>query len=459
MKGNSYSIINNGLKVKTKDGKEIKGLDFNVEIKEHDASTRSFIAVGSSSNPDRSKDVVNQDGWKLKNYQKAPRGLWMHRYYDLPVFKSLKTWVDKDTKRLLFKPSFDSHDFADKVYNQFLKGFLSDFSVGFIPLKYDLRNQDDYWGGFDFQEQELLEISAVTVPDNPEAQMLGLANNDAANLINLGYKQEFDFDETKGIYWNPVSKNLEAYGEPRIISIGNGIKAVNAVPLFENDKDKNQVIGYYFDSSLHNEEFIKSWIKENVPKSKNKIYQVEMSFDEDKPIELDVVEEENKEDPVEEKNVEEEVDKTITKCVITYLNKDGVELESCEFEYNDDGKLKFVNNVVGKEIGFLTQNILDRFEGGLTKILNDFTVDLESKSLKSPSEEKNEDESDLIEFDVEGFPPVTENEKSIEDDLIEFEIEEGELKQMAKNVAIDIINNNNESFEELFNQVLTQIED
>ena len=47
----------------------------------------------------------------------------------------------------------------------------------------------------------------------------------------------------------------------------------------------------------------------------------------------------------------------------------------------------------------------------------------------------------------------------IDDDLIEFEIEEGELKQMAKNVAIDTLSNENKSFEELFNQVLTQIED
>jgi hypothetical protein len=48
--------------------------------------------------------------------------------------------------------------------------------VGFRPLEWDFtddpeRGADDWFPGIDFQQQELVELSVVTVPANPEALM------------------------------------------------------------------------------------------------------------------------------------------------------------------------------------------------------------------------------------------------------------------------------------------------
>jgi len=45
---------------------------------------------------------------------------------------------------------------------------IMEFSVGFIPVEYEPNEH----GGLTYKRQELLEISAVTVPANPEALML-----------------------------------------------------------------------------------------------------------------------------------------------------------------------------------------------------------------------------------------------------------------------------------------------
>ncbi|MDY0314138.1 MAG: hypothetical protein RBR32_03590 [Bacteroidales bacterium] len=68
----AYNIKLNGLEVKTKDGKNVIGSDFKVEIKELDEYKRTFWAVASSESPDRDNDIIRLDGWDLKNYKSNP---------------------------------------------------------------------------------------------------------------------------------------------------------------------------------------------------------------------------------------------------------------------------------------------------------------------------------------------------------------------------------------------------
>jgi hypothetical protein len=47
-------------------GEAVRGADFNpadIELKQFDDETRSFTAVGSTGNPDRVEDIINQNGW------------------------------------------------------------------------------------------------------------------------------------------------------------------------------------------------------------------------------------------------------------------------------------------------------------------------------------------------------------------------------------------------------------
>lgn len=120
--------------------------------------------VGSTAVIDRYGDTINQDGWELKNYKDNPVILWGHNVREdrPPIGIAVKTWLDGvRKKKLMFTIKFDLQDsFAAEVYRKYKDGFLYAFSVGFMPLE---------WEDNEFTKMELLELSAVPVPANPEA--------------------------------------------------------------------------------------------------------------------------------------------------------------------------------------------------------------------------------------------------------------------------------------------------
>lgn len=284
----AYKLKVNGIPLKTKDDEEALGQDYvNIEIKELNETEKSFWAVASDESEDRVKDIIRVEGWNLKNYKNNPVGLFVHNYYDLPVFRSSEIKINKDTKQLLFKPVFSTHDRARDVFNCYAQGFMKTFSVGFAPKEYTFRNEDDKWGGgIEYTKgHELLEISAVPVPANPNARVIDDSFKslieEENNLFKLGYINEFKFDEEKGIYWNPIVKDLEAYKEPREIALNENIRVVSAIPRFDIGESniKSSVIGYYFNSSTFNEDLISDWMKENCPKKfTSKYYKLDDDF-------------------------------------------------------------------------------------------------------------------------------------------------------------------------------------
>lgn len=134
-----------------------------------DGESISFVA--STANPDRYGDTINQQGWKLDSFQKNPVLLWAHDYATPPVGKvgSLDTTGDLTAKDITFTPA-ETHAFGAQVGAMVRDGFLSAVSVGFMPLKWEMRyDEAGNFAGYNFLEQELLEISVVPVPANAEA--------------------------------------------------------------------------------------------------------------------------------------------------------------------------------------------------------------------------------------------------------------------------------------------------
>lgn len=292
----AYNIELDGLQIKNAEGKNVIGSDFKVQIKELDTYKRTFWAVASDEGEDRDRDIIRVEGWNLKNYVKSPRGLWMHDYREHPHFKTLQIKREKNNKQLIFQPQFDTHERALLTFNQFANGFLDDFSVGFIPGEYAYRDEDDKWsGGRDFTKgHELLEISAVTVPANPNAQMLrsvGLLPKDQISLATIGFKSEFHFDKEKNAHWYPILLDMNAYKIPNTIKLGKGISVVKALPRFSDENEA--VIGYFFDKeSFKDEKSITEWIDSQLlVKPTKKYYQI--GFNEEKgELDINVVNEE-----------------------------------------------------------------------------------------------------------------------------------------------------------------------
>lgn len=126
--------------------------------------------VGSTAAVDRYGEIIDQASWDLKHFKKNPVILWSHNMTfgesRPPIGKAIKVKVEDD--KLVFDIQFDMADpFAADIFRKYKEGFLSAFSVGFIPHK--IQRSDDSSEHPILIDNELLELSAVPVPANPEA--------------------------------------------------------------------------------------------------------------------------------------------------------------------------------------------------------------------------------------------------------------------------------------------------
>jgi HK97 family phage prohead protease len=169
--------------------KQIKAIPF--EIKEINEEERSFLAVASTEDLDRDNDRIMSAGWDLDNFLKNPVVTWAHKYSDPPVARA--TEVKVENGRLMFRPKFatkDDYDFADTIYRLYKGGYLRSFSVGFMPKRFEIVDRGNKGQrGYDFLEQELWEISACTVPSNPNALVAakakGIISDNEFNRLDI----------------------------------------------------------------------------------------------------------------------------------------------------------------------------------------------------------------------------------------------------------------------------------
>ena len=129
---------------------------------------RPLTVVASDESVDRLGDVVRADGWELRPYKRNPVFLWAHDYTRTPIGRS--SWVGLDAGRLVATIEFAPTAFAREVETLYRQRFLRAVSVGFRACAFTFRKgRDGAVEGVEFTKQELLEISAVPVPANPEA--------------------------------------------------------------------------------------------------------------------------------------------------------------------------------------------------------------------------------------------------------------------------------------------------
>ncbi len=134
-----------------------------------EAGERQLTFTITTGAIDRDRDCLKVEGWRLDAYRANPVVLWAHDYRGLPVAKadSILTGAGALKATATFTAP-DEYPFGDTVYRLLQGGFLRATSVGFRPIRSAYNNER---GGYDFEEQELLEFSIVPVPANPEALM------------------------------------------------------------------------------------------------------------------------------------------------------------------------------------------------------------------------------------------------------------------------------------------------
>lgn len=127
------------------------------------------VAVASDSSVDRDGDIVDPNGIDTGNFEKNPVLLYGHDYRSEPIGKVLN--LVKESNRLMFSAQFavDISERAKQIFQLYEQKFLNAFSIGFIPRKWEDTQNADGSTVRTFTESELLEISAVPVPANPNA--------------------------------------------------------------------------------------------------------------------------------------------------------------------------------------------------------------------------------------------------------------------------------------------------
>jgi len=134
-----------------------------VEIKAEDEKDFTFDVIATTEDKDRDNEVIKINGWDTKNWMKNPVILANHSYtIENIIWKGLKFYTSNGQKRLkwVFSKTNPLWQLAKDLYEEWM---LKTVSVGFIPLQ---RNDKDYKI---IEKAELLEVSFVAVPCNPNA--------------------------------------------------------------------------------------------------------------------------------------------------------------------------------------------------------------------------------------------------------------------------------------------------
>ena len=122
--------------------------------------------VATDESIDREGEKIVVSGWKLDNFKKNPVLLWSHNAglgEQRPAI-GIADKLKEENKKITFIPIFDMADqFAANIARKVKEGFINAVSVGFLPLERDENNEAI------IKSAELLEISFVNIPANPNA--------------------------------------------------------------------------------------------------------------------------------------------------------------------------------------------------------------------------------------------------------------------------------------------------
>jgi HK97 family phage prohead protease len=146
-----------------------------VKVTPDDKDPDLLTMRASDDTLDRYDEIIQADGWKLDNYNRNPVIQNCHNYGDVlfTIGKAVRTWIDGQALMQVWKLASQENPIAKVTRDLFKGGFLNASSVGFVPIRWETGSQ-----GSDFRrkylEQELLEVSAVGIPANPNALAMGV---------------------------------------------------------------------------------------------------------------------------------------------------------------------------------------------------------------------------------------------------------------------------------------------
>lgn len=174
--------------------------------------------VGSDDSVDRYGDKINPKGWDLENFKKNPVIMLNHDYHQFPIGKA--TNVKRKENSLVFDIQFSKTlALAKDAFNLVKEGIMKAWSVGFLVKEWAKSG-----GEYTIDKMELLELSLVGIPANPNALLNGLKANqkEMVKSFNLLLKSLEDKPEEEEKAENEASDEVAPLEETEKESGGEG---------------------------------------------------------------------------------------------------------------------------------------------------------------------------------------------------------------------------------------------
>ncbi|MBX3482542.1 HK97 family phage prohead protease [Phenylobacterium sp.] len=161
-------------------------LQLNVEKVAEEGGKRIVRGMATTPAEDRMGDTINPLGAKFTN---PVAWLWQHKH-DKPwgwvkFGKPTKAGIPFEAEAAQTDEPGELKDFLDNCWQQVKLGLVRFVSIGFRALKWAWIGDYD---GIEFQEIEIYELSAVTIPANPEAVITEVSNAKAAQEAAMFFK-------------------------------------------------------------------------------------------------------------------------------------------------------------------------------------------------------------------------------------------------------------------------------
>lgn len=159
--------------------------------------TRKMTFIASDGSRDAHGTVLNPDGWNLDRFNRNGIIGYQHKVYgswdatDNPDNVIGKGRAYVEDKKLMVEVEFEPaeiNELAEKIYRKLQFGSLKAVSVGFVPIgeghfgegdeAFRKENETYY-----FEGQELLEVSIVNIPSNPNAVKKAIEDDEFMNAV------------------------------------------------------------------------------------------------------------------------------------------------------------------------------------------------------------------------------------------------------------------------------------
>jgi len=198
-----------------------------ITIKAVDEGERIIEGIASTPTPDRAGDIVDPMGAKFT--LPIPL-LWQHQH-DKPIGHVIE--ATPSPKGIAFKAQLASSDepgtlkeLLDFAWQSIRMKLVGAVSIGFKPIEYAWMDQ----GGIHFQEWDWFELSAVTIPAQPEAVISSAKSIDAIRTLDAGLRKAAGVADPE----IPQPDKPAAIGKGRVVKLGEPAR-VRAKPFVIRD--------------------------------------------------------------------------------------------------------------------------------------------------------------------------------------------------------------------------------